>query len=112
MKKTVENEHAELTYLLDGHGWGTCLLHVDQKIYLLNPTYIFGDPLEILFRSLTVLLDGAPAVGFSWYDEPGEYKWILARDPQQQHRVNVSVSDCQEMNWEGNSKAIDVRFNV
>lgn len=36
-----------------------------------------GDPLRNLLRAMLALAHGAPEVRVSWWEEPGEYRWVL-----------------------------------
>jgi len=85
-------------YFLENHGWSTCLIFVEGRIYEMRPTHIFENPIEVLLNSMTELLDGANETEFIWHDEPGEYKWSIKRSQEKRHKILVSISECTQVN--------------
>ena len=67
-------------YLLENHGWSTCLIFIEGKVYEMGPTYIFENPIEVLLNSMTELLQRTSETEFMWPDEPGEYKGSIKRN--------------------------------
>ena len=90
-------EDIDFFYFLENHGWSTCLIYVAGKVYKMGLTHIFENPIEV-FNSMIQLLEGANDSEFTWHDEPGEFKWALKRNPEQQHKILVSISACTQIN--------------
>ena len=102
MKNT---DDIDFFYFLKRHGWSDCLIYVDGRIYQMEPTHIFNNPIEALLIAMTELLQGANECEFTWYDEPGEYMWSFKRDMDQRHKIRVSINGCTLLN--ATDKALD-----
>ena len=71
----MKTDEMDLLYVLETNGWSSCYLYLgNHEIYHMGPTHIFNDPIEELLDALILLLQGNSEAGFSWFDEPGEYK--------------------------------------
>lgn len=99
-------------YFLENHGWSTCLIFVEGKVYEMGPTHIFENPLEVLLNSMTELLKGANEVEFKWHDEPGEYEWSIKRNQEQKHKVIVTITGCMQINTFKKTKLETLHFEV
>ncbi|MCO7188527.1 MULTISPECIES: hypothetical protein [unclassified Pseudoalteromonas] len=99
-------------YFLENHGWSTCVVFINGKMYEMGPTHIFENPIEILLSSMIDLLNGADSVDFQWQDEPGEYNWSIRRNPEQKHKVQISITGCTQVNTFKDPKIEDLSFEV
>jgi hypothetical protein len=102
----------DILYFLENHGWSTCLIFVEGKVYEMGPTHIFENPVEVLLNSITELLKGANETEFTWYDEPGEYKWVIKRNQEQKHKIIVSITECTQINTFEKTKLETLNFEV
>ncbi len=102
----------DFVYVLENHGWSTCMIYKNQELYFMEITHVFSDPIETLLDRLTTLINGAKEVSFSWYDEPGEYKWNIKMNPQQQHKIKVSITECLYFNDENKPEIVTLHFEV
>jgi len=91
------SDDIDFFYILENHGWSTCYLSVEGQLYQLGPTHVFENPIEVLLDSLVSILEGANEVSFKWHDEPGEYNWLITRNPEQRHKVKISVTNCMHV---------------
>jgi hypothetical protein len=99
-------------YFLENHGWSTCLIFVEGRVYEMGPTHIFENPIEVLLNSMTELLQGANETEFVWHDEPGEYKWSIKRNLEQKHKILVSITECTQINTFEKPKLETLNFEV
>ena len=88
----------DFVYILENHGWSTCHIYIEGAIYEMGPTHILGNPIEALLDGFVCLLKGDNEVCFKWHDEPGEYNWEIKRNAKQQHKVNISITNCFHIN--------------
>src|SRR5689334_2478187 len=65
-------------YRLTGRGWSAATISDRETTAELTASYL-SDALGDLARATVGLLRGAAAVRVSWDEEPGEYRWLLAR---------------------------------
>lgn len=99
-------------YFLENQGWSTCLIFVEGKVFEMGPTHIFENPIEVLLTSMIDMLEGANESGFTWHDEPGEYKWLMKRNPEQKHKISVSSTGCTQINAFEKPKIETLNFEV
>ena len=99
-------------YFLKNHGWSTCLIFVEGRVYELGPTHIFENPIEVLLDSMTEILNGADESEFKWHDEPGEYHWRIMRNQEQKHKILVSITGCTQINTFASPKIETLKFEV
>lgn len=99
-------------YFLENHGWSTCLIFIEGKVYEMGPTHVFDNPIEVLLNSMIELLKGANETEFTWHDEPGEYKWSIKRNKKQKHKILVSITECMQINTFEKSKFETLNFEV
>ncbi len=45
-------------------------------------------------------------------DEPGEYNWYIQRNPEQQHKVNISITECVKLQCDNKPKLDTLQFKV
>ena len=83
----------DLLYVLLPHGSSKCLLYLGDRIHELYISHVFGDPIGDFVEANIALLKGAPAVEFIWWGEPGGYRWQITRNPEQHHKVKVTVTE-------------------
>ena len=99
-------------YVLDNHGWSTCLIFIEGKVYEMGPTHVFENPIEVLLNSMIELLSGASESEFIWADEPGEYKWSIMRNSEQKHKIAISITNCIQINTFEKPKIENLNFEV
>ncbi|MEZ8156086.1 hypothetical protein ACED66_07635 [Vibrio splendidus] len=92
----------DLTYILDGHGWSSCYLIIDNEQHLFGPTHILNNPLEELVNAENILIGDSSDVSFKWFDEPGLYQWDIVRDLNEKHLISISINTYAE--WEPSTK--------
>ena len=90
-------DDVDFFYILEGHGWSTCYLYVEGALYVMGPTHIFENPIEVLLNGLIAILKGEHKIEFKWHDEPGEYHWSIQRNPEQHHKIEVSITNCSRL---------------
>jgi hypothetical protein len=105
-------DDVDFFYFLENHGWSTCFIFVGGRMYEMGPTHIFDNPIEVLLNSLIDLLAGATESEFIWHDEPGEYKWLIKRNQEQNHKIDVSITDCVQINGTEKQKLETLKFEV
>ena len=86
-------DDVDLLYVLSPHGWSTCIVVVDQQIYRLTISHVFGDPIGDFIEATTALLKGASDIEVVWWDEPGGTRWKMTRDSDQKHRVQITLTE-------------------
>jgi hypothetical protein len=99
-------------YVLENHGWSICYIFVGGEMFEMGPTHVFNNPIEVLLNSLAILLNGEDAIDFLWHDEPGEYKWNIRRNPEQKHKVNVSITECVKIQCNIKPELQTLKFEV
>jgi hypothetical protein len=87
----------EISYDLDGAGWATCTIRVDDAIATVTASYL-SDALDDLASAVAAALRGHPHATASFAEEPGEYRWIF--EPLAEGRVSVRILEFEEM-WGG-----------
>ena len=77
-----------ISYYLDEHGWSTCWIYVNDKIYEISITHIFlEDPIEECMNSLIRMINGQKTSEFKWYAEPGGERITLKEIPTDNNTV-------------------------
>ena len=99
-------------YILENHGSSTCYIYIEGGMYALWPTHIFENPIEGLLNGLIAMLKGADQIEFKWHDEPGEYDWTIRRNPDQHHKVAVSITNCCRLQYEDKPQLETLCFEV
>jgi hypothetical protein len=67
---------------LVGTGWAAATISDGAATSTITASYL-GDAHGDLLLAIWVLLEGDPASRCSWWEEPGEYRWLFARDVDQ-----------------------------
>jgi hypothetical protein len=88
-----EGDEIDLLYVLEPHGWSTCILYIAGNTYNLSITHIFDDPIDALIESTILLLKGTAETEFLWWSEPGGNRWRITRQPAQRHRLNIILTE-------------------
>ncbi len=81
---------------LNPHGWSTCLVFVQGKVYELYITHVFGDPYYDFIHALELLMTGQNSVSFFWYDEPGGNQIEIVRLSSEKHKAFVRIQGFSE----------------
>jgi hypothetical protein len=76
-----------LEYRLAGRGWSEARI-ADGKICALVTASYLSDALGDLTWAVIGLLQGAEYATCSWWEEPGEYRWVFRRANDQ---VNIRI---------------------
>lgn len=65
------NDRSDIDILLlpEKYGWSLCYIYVSGQFFMLQPTYVFDNPIEILLNGLISLLEGHNATEFVWHDQ-------------------------------------------
>lgn len=66
----------ELTYELTGTGWADCRIRIDDVVATVTASYL-SDALGDRASGIAALLREHPEARVSFWEEPGEYRWIL-----------------------------------
>ena len=69
-------------YRLTGRGWSAATIADHETKVELTASYL-SDALGNLARAVVGLLRGVETATVSWAEEPGEYRWLLARTDDQ-----------------------------
>jgi hypothetical protein len=86
-------DNIDLLYVLGPHGWGNCLLYLDGSIHEIAISYVFGDPIYDCIEAIILLLKGLPEAEFTWWGEPGGWRWNITRNPKQHHMLNIAITE-------------------
>ncbi|MEM8637632.1 MAG: hypothetical protein AAGG51_02260 [Cyanobacteria bacterium P01_G01_bin.54] len=106
-------DEIDFYYVLEPHGWSTCYINIEGSIFEMGPTHVFFNPIELLLDAFTSILKGGNRAEFKWDDEPGEYRWTIVRNKEQKHKINVSITNCLQLNSKDNElKLITLEFEV
>ena len=107
------SDDIDFYYVLENHGWSTCYIYIESAIYEMGPTHIHENPITELLNAFILLLNGGDVAQFKWYDEPGEYLWLINRNEEQKHKIKVSISGCYQINSkEAKPKVVKLEFEV
>jgi hypothetical protein len=85
-------DHTDFFYVLRDHGWSSCLIYVNGKVYAYDLTHIFENPIEILLSHLTGFINGENEVTFRWNDEPGHHQVTISSHPENKHLMRLTVT--------------------
>jgi hypothetical protein len=72
---------------LVGTGWASAKISDDAGSAEITASYL-GNALGDLLQAAWSMLDGDTGARCSWWEEPGEYRWIFVRDLQ---RVSLQI---------------------
>lgn len=86
-------------YRLVGSGWSEATLADGSNETILTNVSYLSDALRDLVATLIELMEGAKRAEFTWYDEPGEYQWLLTN-----HKQLLSIRITRYQNWEQDRK--------
>jgi hypothetical protein len=92
----LANTHAgivrrmEFTYRLTGTGWAEAQIADATSRAVITASYL-SDALGDLLEALGTILEGAAEARCSWEEEPGEYRWIFAREDRDQVTLRILV---------------------
>ncbi len=78
----------ELEYDLTGTGWSECTVRVNGTTATVTASYL-GDALGDLASAVTAALRGQPKSVARFWEEPGEYRWIL--EPLRPGAVRIRI---------------------
>ncbi|MGI5238717.1 hypothetical protein [Dactylosporangium sp. CA-139066] len=92
-----------------GHGWAQAALRHGDQDAILDASYITRALVDLL-RALVSLVDGYREGYVEWCEEPGEYRWRLRREPDQEDVVSVAVLWFPR--WEGIPDDGERRFDT
>lgn len=87
-----DGDDIDLLYVLAPHGWSVCILHIGDRIHKFLISHVFSDPIRDLIEATVSLLNGSSDVEFIWWDEPGGNQWRIVKNPDQHHRVKITVT--------------------
>lgn len=102
----------DLFFSLNLHGWSECYIRLPGKLYILTLTHIFDNPIEVLLSHMTGLLRGENFVSFTWKDEPGVHECSFTREPEEQHKLKITISNVSQLNTFGKPVMEDITFTV
>ncbi len=86
-----------IIYYLDEHGWSTCWIYSNGKLYEISIMHIYQeDPIEECLNSLIGIIKGEVERKFIWYGEPGGEQITLKEIPDKKHMVNFKVEGFAE----------------
>lgn len=74
----------ELVYRLTGTGWSEAWIADGDAAATVTASYL-SDALGNLLAAVVALLDGAAEARCSWDEEPGEFRWLFAREGGRVH---------------------------
>jgi hypothetical protein len=111
-KTPKDFDDIDFFYILENHGWSTCLIYIRGKIYSFGPTHIFNNPIEELLISLTALLNDEDEIKFKWFDEPGHYDWLIKRNTDQKHKIKVTITNAVQLEFKSHPELETISFKV
>jgi hypothetical protein len=109
----LANTHAgivrrmEFTYRLTGKGWAEARIADGTSQAVITASYL-SDALGDLLEALGTMLEGAGEARCSWEEEPGEYRWIFAREDRDQ--VTLRILEFADMYARPDTRAGVVRL--
>lgn len=106
------SDDIDFFYFLEQHGWSTCIVYVGGQIFQMGPTHIFENPIEVLLEAFTSILKGESKSEFVWHDEPGEYNWKIQVIPEQKHKVKISITNCELLQFNTKPSLEVLEFEV
>ncbi len=81
-----------ISYYLDEHGWSSCWIYANHKLYEVSITHIYSEcPIEDCINALIGIMNGETERKFNWYGEPGGDQIILREIPTAKHKINFRV---------------------
>ena len=86
----------DYTYVLRTHGWSTCLLCINSRVYEMVISHAFGDPLADFIAVLIGLMEGKNELSFIWYGEPGGVTWLINRKKEEKHKALFILDEFSE----------------
>jgi hypothetical protein len=89
-------------YRLTGSGWSEAIISDGANETILSNMSYLSDALRDLVTAVIMLLEGTKRTEFSWYDEPGEYQWLLTCREQL-----LSIRVTRYRNWEQDRRSSD-----
>ena len=107
LQPSVRLSVVEFSFKLTGLGWGEATLS-DRQRHVVIPASYLTDVLSELLTAVWSLLEGAPDARCSWELEPGEYRWLLARDGDQ---ASLRVLALPDNTWENGDDGSSVVFD-
>ena len=81
-----------LRYDLTGVGWAECAVEIDGARAVVTASYL-SDALDALGAATAAVLQGEPEATAAFDEEPGEYRWRLARVGADRLRVRILEFD-------------------
>jgi hypothetical protein len=91
--KRSDRDDIDILYILQPHGWSTCILYVGDTIHTFHISHVFGDPIYDVIEATIQILKGASEVEFIWWDEPGGTRWKIVRNQDRQHQISIVVME-------------------
>jgi len=81
-----------ISYYLDEHGWSSCWIYANDKLYEVSITHIYPeDPIEECINALVGIINGEVERKFNWYGEPGGDQIIIREISTDNNKVKFSV---------------------
>jgi hypothetical protein len=92
--KRSDLDNIDILYILEPHGWSTCILCIGDKIHTIDSiSHAFADPMEDLVSATISLLKGTSEIEFIWWHEPGGTQWKIVRNNDERHKAIVTVEE-------------------
>ncbi|MDA9773839.1 hypothetical protein N9B82_02685 [Saprospiraceae bacterium] len=108
-----------ISYYLDEHGWSSCWIYADDKLYEVSITHIFPeDPIEECINAMIGIINGESERIFNWYGEPGGDQIIIREIPTEKHKIKFKVIGFSEeygeviKDLEARTNKIEMAFDI
>lgn len=82
----------KITYELPDRGWCRCAIVIDDQTCQVTGSYLFDVTRDFL-EIVASLVGGCSEGRFSFFEEPGEYRWILKRNFQSEFTLVIMEFD-------------------
>lgn len=110
----MDHQEIELTLSLGEYGWSYIKLDANGENYAFVLTHVFNNPIAEFLNAFTSLLNSVKTSRCILFDEPGAYKWEMELNSEQQHIIDIQVSEyesCGEWN-ETDRQISEFEFSV
>jgi hypothetical protein len=93
LERQERQDDIDILYVLGTHRSSTCILYIDGCIYQLFISHILGEPIRDLIEATICMVRGISVAEFTWWAEPGGYRWTLKKDLDRHHRVIIMITE-------------------
>jgi hypothetical protein len=93
-ERLEQGNDIDILHVLGTNRSSTCILHIDGCVYQLFISHILGEPIRDLIEATICMTRGIPVAEFTWWAEPGGYRWTFKKNLDRHHRVIITIAEC------------------